>query len=249
MKYLRLMLRYAPVAQHPMHQFMTESDAIDRELLVAWNLTAEKDVTYALFYVVGERDQYENALEAVETNEGYDLTPVHEGAFYAYLRERDTDRFRRFRAAFEQPSLMVIPPLDYRSNGMLVFDAVGEPTALEAVLDNLPEGITAEVREVGEYDARPGTFAATHRAPARGAGCGARCRVLRGATRRQRRRSRRSTGVCAKHRLESSPKSRETVNRAYVWVTAYSHPLSVGHHISPDTPESIDKSLRRYARW
>lgn len=161
MKYLRLVLRYAPVAQHPMHQFMTESDAIDRELLVAWNLTAEKDVTYALFYVVGEREQYENALEAVETNEGYDLTPVHEGAFYAYLRERDTDRFRRFRAAFEQPSLMVIPPLDYRSNGMLVFDAVGEPTALEAVLDNLPEGITAEVREVGEYDARPGTFAAT----------------------------------------------------------------------------------------
>lgn len=160
MKSLRLVLRYALAAQHPMHRFMTESDAIDREWLVAWNHTVETDITSALFYVVGERGLYEDALAAVETNEGYDLTPVHDGAFYAYLRERDTDRFQRFRAAFEQPSLMVVPPLDYRSNGMLAFDVVGEPAALEAVLDHLPEGITAEVREVGEYDARPGQFAA-----------------------------------------------------------------------------------------
>ncbi|WP_330633185.1 helix-turn-helix domain-containing protein [Halocatena halophila] len=161
MKYLRLNLRYAPAAQHPMHRFMSESDAIDRELLVAWNLTAETDITYALFYVVGDRESYETALEAVDTNESYDLTPVHDGTFYAYLRERDTDRFRRFRAAFEQPSLMAVPPLDYRSNGMLTFDVVGEPASLEAVLDQLPKGISAEIREVGEYDARPGIFTTT----------------------------------------------------------------------------------------
>ena len=160
MKSLRLVLRYAPAAQHPMHRFMTEHDAIEREWLMTWNLSVEEDVTYALFYVVGERDAYEEALAGVETNAGYDLTPVHDGGFYAYIRERDTERFRRFRAAFEQPSLMVIPPLSYRPHGVLAFDVVGEPEALEAVLSELPNGITAEVREVGEYDARPGTLAA-----------------------------------------------------------------------------------------
>lgn len=160
MKSLRLVLRYAPAAQHPMHRFMTEHDAIEREWLVAWNLSAEDDITYALFYVVGEPGPYEKAIAAVETNVGYDLTPVHDGGFYAYVRERDTERFRRFRAAFEQPSVMVVPPLSYRPHGVLTFDVVGEPTALEAVLDELPEGITAEVREVGEYDARPGALAA-----------------------------------------------------------------------------------------
>ena len=160
MKSLRLVLRYAPAAQHPMHRFMTEHDAIEREWLVAWNLSVEDDITYALFYVVGEPGPYEKAIAAVETNAGYDLTPVHDGGFYAYVRERDTERFRRFRAAFEQPSVMVVPPLSYRPHGVLTFDVVGEPTALEAVLDELPEGITAEVREVGEYDARPGALAA-----------------------------------------------------------------------------------------
>lgn len=157
MKSLRLTLRYAPEVQHPMHRFMTESTAVEREWLVTWNMGVEEGITYALFYVVGEREPYENALSGVETNEGYDITPVHDGAFYATVRERDTERFRRFRAAFEQPSLMVVPPLAYRPNGVMAFDVVGEPTALEAVLDGLPAGITAEVHEVGEYDARPGT--------------------------------------------------------------------------------------------
>jgi hypothetical protein len=160
MRYLRLVLRYEPAVQHPMHRFMTESDAVEREWLVTWSIGVEGGIIYALFYVVGEREPYENALSAVETNEGYDLTPVHDGAFYAFVRERETEQFRRFYAAFEQPSLMVVPPFAYRPNGILTFDMVGEPAALEGVLDGLPEGITAEVREVGEYDTRPGTPAA-----------------------------------------------------------------------------------------
>jgi hypothetical protein len=160
MKSLRLVLRYAPAAQHPMHRFMTEHDAIEREWLVAWNLSVEEDITYALFYIIGERGAYEDALASVETNVDYDLTPVHEGAFYAYIQERDTERFRRFHAAFEQPTLMVVPPFSYHPHGVLTFDVVGEPEALEAVLNELPEGITAEVREIGEYNARPGAVAA-----------------------------------------------------------------------------------------
>jgi hypothetical protein len=157
MKSLRLILRYAPEVQHPMHRFMTESDAVEREWLVTWNIGIEDGITSALFYVVGEREPYESALSAVPTNEEYDLTPVHDGAFYATVRERETEQFQRFHATFEQPSLMVVPPFDYRPNGILAFDVVGEPTALEGVLNDLPESITAEVHEIGEYDTRPGT--------------------------------------------------------------------------------------------
>lgn len=53
---------------------------------------------------------------------------------------------------------MVVPSFDCHPNGVLAFDVVGEPAVLEAMLDQLPEEITAEVREVGEYDARPGQF-------------------------------------------------------------------------------------------
>jgi predicted DNA binding protein len=158
-KYLRLVIRYAPEYQRPMHRFMTESDAVEREWLVTWNVGVEDGITSTLFYVVGEREPYERALSAVTTTESYDLAPVGDEAFYAFVRGRETEQSRSIYSAFEQRTLMVVPPLAYRPHGLMAFDVVGDPAALESVLDELPEGITAEIREVGEYDARPGTFA------------------------------------------------------------------------------------------
>lgn len=159
MKYLRLVVRYAPKYQRPMHRFMTESDAIEREWLVTWGVDAEKGIIYGLFYIVGEREPYEKALSAVDSCEDYDLTPDRDGAFYAFVRGRETEQSRKFYTLFEQPSLIVVPPIAYRPHGIMAFNVVGEHAALERVLNELPEGITAEVRKVGEYDARPGMFA------------------------------------------------------------------------------------------
>lgn len=159
MRYLRLEVQYAPEYQRPMHRFMTESDAIKREWLVTWKAGVEDGIAYTLFYVVGDREPYESALSAVQTMEGYDITQVQDEAFYAFVRGRETEQSRQFYTAFEQPTLVVVPPIAYRPHGIVLFDVVGEPAALEQVRDELPDGITVTIREVGEYDASPGTFA------------------------------------------------------------------------------------------
>jgi predicted DNA binding protein len=158
-RYLRLEIQYAPEYQRPMHRFITESDAVKREWLVTWTAGVEGGVASTLFYVVGERGPYETALSTVSTMESYDITPVGDEAFYALVRGRETDQSRKFTAAFEQPTLMVVPPLAYRPDGIVAFDVVGDPAVLDQVRAELPEGITAKVSKVGEYDARPGTFA------------------------------------------------------------------------------------------
>ncbi|RJT07595.1 helix-turn-helix domain-containing protein [Halococcus sp. IIIV-5B] len=137
---------------------MTESNAVEREWLITWNVNAEDGIAYTLFYVVGKLEPYERALAGVKTMKGYDLTPVHDGGFYAFVRGRETEQSRQFHMTFQQPTLMVVPPLAYRPHGIVTFDVVGEPAVLEGVLDKLPEGITAEVRKIGEYDAHPETF-------------------------------------------------------------------------------------------
>ncbi|MFB6222604.1 MAG: helix-turn-helix domain-containing protein, partial [Haloarcula sp.] len=81
-------------------------------------------------------------------------------AFYAYVCEREKEIFKRFRSAFERPSVVVVPPFAYRPNGIVEFDVIGEPPDLERILDRLPEEISAQVSEVGEYDMRPGAPAA-----------------------------------------------------------------------------------------
>ncbi|AJF27668.1 transcriptional regulator (plasmid) [Haloarcula sp. CBA1115] len=159
MRYLRLEIQYAPEYQRPMHRFMTESDAIKREWLVTWKVGVEDEIAYTLFYIVGDREPYESALSAVETMESYDITPVRDQAFYAFVRGRETEQSRQFYAAFEQPTLMVVPPVAYRPHGVVLFDVVGEPATLEQVRDALPDGITVNVQKIGEYDASPGTFA------------------------------------------------------------------------------------------
>lgn len=142
-----------------MHRFITESEAIKREWLVTWKVGVEDGIAYTLFYVVGDRDPYESALSAVETMESYDITPVRDEAFYAFVRGQETDQSQQFYTAFEQPTLMVVPPIAYRPHGVVLFDVVGEPAALEQVRNALPDGITVTVRKVGEYDASPGAFA------------------------------------------------------------------------------------------
>ena len=139
-----------------MQRLLTDCDAIERSWLVTWNLLGEGDILHALYYVLGDRELYDKHVAAAESTLDYDSTPVDDNTFYAYVREREKEVFTRFRSAFARPSLVVVPPLAYRPHGRVDFDVVGEPTDLEEILDRLPESITVEVSEVGEYDARPG---------------------------------------------------------------------------------------------
>ncbi|WP_255681469.1 helix-turn-helix domain-containing protein [Natrinema sp. SYSU A 869] len=156
MKYLHLSLQYEREVQHPMQRLLTDSETLERSWLVTWNLLGEGDIIYTLFYLIGDRERYEQHIAGAEGAIDFDITSVDDSSFYAYGREREKEIFKRFRTAFQQPSVVVVPPLAYRPNGRVDFDVVGEPEDLAGILDRLPDEITAEVSEVGEYDARPG---------------------------------------------------------------------------------------------
>jgi len=203
-RYLRLEIQYALEYQRPMHRLMTESDAIKREWLVTWKVGVEDGIAYTLFYVVGDREPYESALCGVETMESYDITPVRDEAFYAFIRGQETDRSRQFYTAFEQPTLMIVPPVAYRPHGIVLFDVVGEPAALEQVRSaKCPENrrIRCQSRNICH---RP------HFTPARGTHRGTRSRVLRRPTKWERRGRCQRTRLCPEHCIEPSQKSRGT---------------------------------------
>ncbi|ERH05091.1 MAG: hypothetical protein J07HN4v3_00683 [Halonotius sp. J07HN4] len=53
MKYLHLTLRFPADAMHPIHRFIDESDAIERDVLVHGQTVSQQDTF--LFYVEGDR--------------------------------------------------------------------------------------------------------------------------------------------------------------------------------------------------
>lgn len=149
-KHARLTLRYPPNSRHPMQSFIQESDAIEREELWAWNHLGA--CLTALFYVEGDIDPYRAAIEQVETIERFDLTPVGDDAFYTYVEEERRDEDLAWMQAFARPSLIVVPPVEYTSDGDTLFTVVGSADDLQGLVADLPNDISVDVDRVGEYD-------------------------------------------------------------------------------------------------
>lgn len=135
-----------------MQSFLQESVAVHREELWAWDLHG--DALVALFYVDGDVDAYREAIETVDTIDVFDLTPAGDDAFYTYVREDRRDADRSWMAAFDHPSLIVVPPVVYRSDGDTVFTVVGTTPDLQALVADLPNEISFDVDRIGAYDHR-----------------------------------------------------------------------------------------------
>lgn len=159
MKYVDLVLDLPPSMQHPMEVFLRESEAVSREALLTWNVTPDGE-EYALFAVEGDLDRYRERIDDVDSVLDYNLTPVAEGRFYAYVHQETRDAERRMRAAFASRSLVVVPPIRYDEDGMQM-TVVGAGADLTELVEAFPDAIDVVVETVGEYDRRHGTLAAS----------------------------------------------------------------------------------------
>lgn len=160
MKYLTLTLRQPRETRHPMQNFIADSSAVAREELLAWNILHEEGVEYVLFYVEGAVEPYREAIEDVESVPEFTLVPIDSRSFYLYARQETRDTDRDFRSVFARRQLLAVPPIEYTGEGHMRLTLVGASDDLRTLLEDLPERITADVEEVGDYDRRYATVAA-----------------------------------------------------------------------------------------
>lgn len=156
MRFVRLTLSRPQETQHRMQTFVERADSIERE----WNLGVANlpDSRWShLYYVEGDLAAYRSALEQQETVERFDLTPAGPRSFYAYVvfRMRPTDE--EFADAFDEHGVVVVPPVESSSDGTK-FTLVGPPSALRALLEDLPDEMRVDVLRVGEFDHRHGAL-------------------------------------------------------------------------------------------
>lgn len=156
MRYLQLEIRFPAGTRHPMHQFLVEQESIWRAYLRHWNFSNPEYVT-SLFHIVGVieegRDEYLATLESVSTIEEYDTTPVDDRSFYVYVRESADEHARRFRELLEDTDLLVVPPIEYGTDGEMVLEVAGESEELQSIVAGLSEHLSISVNRLGEYDA------------------------------------------------------------------------------------------------
>ncbi|WP_327050834.1 helix-turn-helix domain-containing protein [Halomicrococcus gelatinilyticus] len=152
MKYLHLTLYHPPEQRNPMREFVMEHDDLERAELLNWNLS-HPEYDYLLFRIVGDPEPYAAALDESPLIRAFDVTTLDDESFYAYLEHEKRDVDGRFRAAFAETSLLVVPPIVYTGEGAMAMEIVGRPADMQGTMDDLPADIEVDVDQVGEYDA------------------------------------------------------------------------------------------------
>ncbi|MBV0923931.1 helix-turn-helix domain-containing protein [Halomicroarcula limicola] len=161
MKYVRLSLSMAPALRHPMHQFVVEHDGFDASYLVRGNQLGE-DVQTLLFHVDGHPvEPYREALERAENVVEYAISTCPDETFYLYVRGNPSEQDHELVDALVRAGLVVVSPIAYRDDGTIRLALVGPGGTVQRAIEAVPDGISADVREVSEYDSRRFETAAT----------------------------------------------------------------------------------------
>lgn len=157
MKYLRVELRYPPSLLHPIHRLVDKSNAVDRDVLLHGTVLENTDDTF-LFYVEGDIDVYTDALQSVDRIQEFEVTQVDETGYYVFLTQQRNAIDDAMFGPLQRTGVVIIPPIDFRPNGIVKLTIIGNGEPLRNALAELPERIETTILRIGEYNWRQELF-------------------------------------------------------------------------------------------
>jgi DNA-binding CsgD family transcriptional regulator len=132
---------------HPMYGVLTEASFVERATALQWNYT--DDALGILHYVVGDVDALETAMRSIEEVVGYDVARVDDRSSYVYVRDTTTDPLQEMFAPVTTGALLVVPPIEYESDGTVVFSMFGPDDELQTAITHVPDPIDVTIEAVG----------------------------------------------------------------------------------------------------
>lgn len=157
MKYVRLRIRFSEETIHPVHEALSEDDAVERDVLLYGDTGRGPRDTF-LFYAEGDADAYRSMLEATPSIDDWELSAIDDGAFYAFITQETPEFDAELLGHFSRTGVLAIPPVEFRPDGTARFTLVGKPGPLQATLDTIPDELDAHIDRIGEYDRRQELF-------------------------------------------------------------------------------------------
>ena len=149
MKHVSLTLREPPERRNDMHTFIVETPGYEETALLAWN-DSRPDLDVFLFRVVGPIEPYRDAIAEPAFVREYDLTPIDDDSFYAYVENEPRDVDVEFQAAFTDNRVLSVPPIVFDADGSTRARIVGESSALESVVADIPDEVVLRELDVND---------------------------------------------------------------------------------------------------
>nr|WP_185715538.1 helix-turn-helix domain-containing protein [Halocatena pleomorpha] len=130
---------------------MRETDRISEYKLLHGNITDSAVQTFVA-YIEGDRSVYQSHLKRIPHVIEHDITPIDAESFYVYIRVQTRETEQQLIAAFSRPSVVMIPPIEYRDDGSVRYTVIGTSEDLDAALDAVPASIQVIIEQVGDYN-------------------------------------------------------------------------------------------------
>ncbi|WP_254535063.1 helix-turn-helix domain-containing protein [Halomarina litorea] len=157
MKSLHCRLRFAGGSLHPVHRAIVDRESLTRDYLCHWNTAGDGPDTF-VYFVEGDRSTFESVLDDTDLVVDYDVAPIGPERFYTYVRQEHRPVDEDVFGAVTRAGAVVVPPVTFEGDGSASLTVLGDATALQRVVDSLPEVVGVDVRRIGRYTGGPGAF-------------------------------------------------------------------------------------------
>lgn len=148
MKHIRVRIRTDRADEiHPMYDVMTGASFVKRATAVQWNYTG--NALGILHYVVGDADALESAMQAIPEVVGYDIERLDERSCYVYVRDATTESLRAMFGPITSGGLIVVPPIEYASDGSVVISIFGPDDEIQQAIEEISVPVEVTIEAVG----------------------------------------------------------------------------------------------------
>lgn len=113
-----------------MYGVMTRAPFVKRATALQWNYTG--DALGILHYVVGDTDALEAAIQEIPEVVGYDIERINEQSCCVYVRDSTTDPLQEMFSTISSGGLVVVPPIEYETDGTVAFSIFGPDDEIQA---------------------------------------------------------------------------------------------------------------------
>ena len=151
-KSMRLSVRFDEETITPEHRVVCESPAIHRQLILGGHVYEGNEITVS--YVAGDPAPFERLLASDGRFREYEITPGEDG-FFLYGRQPLGASGLALLDAFHRETIVVVPPYEFLPDRTMRTTVVGTPADLQAVVEDVPAGMTVEVLRVGDHAGGP----------------------------------------------------------------------------------------------
>ena len=148
MKRVRITIAPPDAYLPPVYRLLTrEATYLTRVRIVNWNV-AEPPVGF-LLWVRGDYRRLERALETGENVRDFAVFPDGDDEAHCFLAAERTTPARSLFENFTRGDLLTVPPIECHDDGSSTFAMVGTDAAIQAAVEDVPEGVDVTVEAVG----------------------------------------------------------------------------------------------------